>query len=191
MLHNLAVKSTFDSAQEWLNGLEWDGVPRVDRFLTTYLNAEHSAYTRAVSRLMFSAMAGRVQQPGIKVDMVPVLTGRQGGGRARGGRALAPSAEEFLEHDIGKKDDDAARLMRGKLIVELGELRGLRTKAKEEMKSFITRRADQWVPKFKEHATSCGGPFHRHDEQLLSSSTATWTHRRWRGGCPAMRVSRR
>lgn len=154
MLHNLAVKSTSDSAQQWLNGLAWDGVPRVDRFLTTYLNAEHSAYTRAVSRFMFSAMAARVLKPGSKVDMVPAFTGPQGGGKSSVVAALAPSADEFLEHDIGRQDDDAARLMRGKLIVELGELRGLRKRDKEGLKSFISRRADQWVPKFKEHATS-------------------------------------
>jgi predicted P-loop ATPase len=40
--------------------------------------------------------------------------------------------------------------MRGTLVAELSELRGLHTKDLESIKSFITRRHEKWIPKFKE-----------------------------------------
>ena len=40
--------------------------------------------------------------------------------------------------------------MRGTLLAEIGELRGLHSKELESIKAFITRTTERWVPKFKE-----------------------------------------
>ena len=152
MVNNVAEHNQFDSAQHWLNGLAWDGVPRVEKFLSKHLGAADTPYTRAVGRYLFSALAGRVLQPGVKADMVPVLVGPQGAGKSTVVAALAPSPDAFLELDLGKADDDQAREMRGVLMVELGELKGLRVKEQAALKSFISRPTDTWVEKYKEHA---------------------------------------
>jgi len=44
--------------------------------------------------------------------------------------------------------------MRGRLIGEIGELRGLHNREIEHIKAFISRTHENWVPKFKEFATT-------------------------------------
>jgi predicted P-loop ATPase len=142
-----------DSAIEWSSRLEWDGKPRVSNFLHGYFNAKDNDYTRAVSEYMWTALAGRVVEPGIKADMVPVLVGAQGAGKSFGVSELVPSPDYFQEINLIDRDADLARRMRGKLVLEIGELRGLMSRDMESIKEFITRRHESWVPKYKEFAT--------------------------------------
>lgn len=149
----VADENPFDSATEWLSRLEWDGVPRIKTFLSDYFNAESSEYTEAVSLYLWTALAGRVLKPGIKADMVPILVGDQGCGKSTGVAALSPSPDYFCEVSFAEKDDDLARKMRGRLVGEIGELRGLHTKELESIKAFITRTHENWIPKYREFAT--------------------------------------
>lgn len=170
-----------DSAKVWLNSLpEWDGTPRVDAFLERYCQAEASDYTRAVSRYLWTALAGRVLDPGCQVDMVPVLIGEQGARKTSLVRALVPSPDYYLEVHLGRKDDDLARQLRGKLIAELGELKGMRQREMGDLKAFITRRWEEWVPKFRElsqrYARRCVMVGTNNERQILEDDTG---NRRW------------
>jgi hypothetical protein len=151
-MHLVAEERTFDSAQQWLDGLVWDGVPRVDRFWAQHFGIEDSDYTRAVARYTWSALAGRVITPGEKCDMVPVLIGLQGAGKTTAIEALCPLPEAFVEINLEKRDEDIARSLRGKLVGEIAELRGLQTRDGEAIKAWISRRTEEWVPKYKENA---------------------------------------
>lgn len=148
-----ADEQPFDSATTWLNGLEWDGVPRIEHFYHTHFGTADTPYTRAVSMYMWTALAGRVLEPGIKADMVPILVGRQGCGKSSGVEALSPDSAFFTEISFAEKDDDLARKMRGRLVAEIGELRGLNTKELESIKAFVTRTHENWIPKYREFAT--------------------------------------
>lgn len=148
-----ADEQPFDSATTWLNGLEWDGVPRIESFYHTHFGTADTPYTRAVSMYMWTALAGRVLEPGIKADMVPILVGRQGCGKSSGVEALSPDPAFFTEISFAEKDDDLARKMRGRLVAEIGELRGLNTKELESIKAFVTRTHENWIPKYREFAT--------------------------------------
>ncbi|HJV76583.1 MAG TPA: VapE domain-containing protein [Noviherbaspirillum sp.] len=149
----VADKHRFDSAKHWLNSLEWDGTPRVATFLPRYFGTEDTAYTRAVSLYLWTALAGRILEPGIKADMVPVAVGPQGARKSSTVAAIVPSPDFFLDLDIGGQDKDLARLLRGKLVIELGELKGLRKREIEHVKNFITRQHEEWTPKFFEMNT--------------------------------------
>lgn len=153
VVHAIARKHAFDSAQLWLSTVEWDGVPRVETFLSDYFNAGDTPYTRAVSLYTWSALAGRVMLPGVQADMVPILVGDQGRGKTSAVAAMSPSSEFFCEIAFHEKDDDLARKMRGCLVGEIGELNGLHTRELESIKSFITRRYEKWTPKYKEFAS--------------------------------------
>lgn len=143
----------FDTAQLWLGGLPaWDGVPRVEGFFARYFGAADNEYVRAVGAYAWSAQAGRVMDPGCKVDMVPVLVGDQGTGKSSGIAAMAPAADFFAEIDLKAKDDDLSRLMRGTLVAELAELRGLNTREAESIKAWVTKRFEKWTPKYQEYA---------------------------------------
>ncbi|ENT4611866.1 VapE domain-containing protein [Salmonella enterica] len=149
----VADEQPFDSATTWLNGLEWDGVPRIETFYHTHFGTADTPYTRAVSMYMWTALAGRVLEPGIKADMVPILVGPQGCGKSSGVEALSPDPAFFTEISFAEKDDDLARKMRGRLLAEIGELRGLNTKELESIKAFVTRTHENWIPKYREFAT--------------------------------------
>lgn len=143
-----------DTAKTWLNDLVWDGVPRVDEFLTTYFGAESTPYVRSVARYLWTALAGRVLEPGSKCDMVPILVGPQGIRKTSGVAALVPDPQWFVEVDLNERDEDLARAMRGCLVGEVGELRGLSSRDLEAVKTFITRTHEKWIPKYKEFAAS-------------------------------------
>lgn len=149
----VAEQNEFDSALEWGNGLVWDGVPRVDTFMSRYFNTEISPYAMAVGRYMWTALAGRLLTPGEEVHMAVVLVGAQGSGKSRGVRALAPEPDSYVEINLEHRDDNLSRALRGKLVGELGELRGLQTMQGEAIKAWISRSFEEWTPKYMEFAT--------------------------------------
>lgn len=147
-----ADKRRINSAQAWLNSLAWDGVGRVRALMSEcYKVVSDLPYAEAVGLYLMTALAARVLYPGCKADMVPVLTSEQGMVKTSAVEALAPFEEAFGELDLSKGDDDIARLLSGKLVVEMAELKGLRSKEIEHLRSFITRRYEEWVPKFQEN----------------------------------------
>lgn len=146
----------FDSAIDWSRTLTWDGVERIDSFFPAYFGTEDTPYTRAVGRYTWSALAGRCVEPGVKADMAPVLIGLQGAGKTTAVEALAPTPETFVEIDLNKKDDDIARAMRGKLVGEIAELRGLQSRDAEAIKAWASRRFEEWTPKYREFTTRFG-----------------------------------
>jgi len=150
----VAERQRFDSAKLWLEGLVWDGKARIERFLCDYFGAEDSAYVRATSLYIWTALAGRVLVPGIQADIMPILVGEQGLLKSTALAALVPSVAFFAEISLHDKDPDLARIMRGKLVVEVGELKGMRAREIEHTKAFVTRRHENWVPKFKEFAST-------------------------------------
>jgi hypothetical protein len=150
----VAEENQFDSAQLWLGTRQWDGKPRVETFFTKYFGVEDSLYARAVSNYLWTALAGRVMSPGVKADMVPILVGPQGAGKSTGIAAMVPSLDFFTEISFHEKEEDLSRKMRGRLIAEISELRGLSTKDLESVKAFCSRQIESWVPKFREFAVN-------------------------------------
>lgn len=144
----------FDTAIEWIDGLVWDGVPRVAKFLSKYFGVEDSVYHSAVSMYWLTAHAGRILAPGIQADMIPILVGSQGMRKSSAVKALVPSMEHFVEFSFTEKEDDLSRKLRGALIGEIGELRGLHTRDLETIKQLVTRTHEKWIPKFKEFSTT-------------------------------------
>lgn len=151
----IADEQRFDSAIHWLNEIvpAWDGVSRIRTFWPTYMQTVDSRYTRAMGDYMWTAMAGRVLDPGCQVDMVPVMVSPEGYAKTSVLAALVPDRQFFAEFNLHHDDDKLARLMRGTLIGELAELRGIAARDGEAIKSWITRRYEKWIPKYGEYAT--------------------------------------
>lgn len=149
----VAEDNRFDSAIQWAQGLRWDGVARVEDFLARYMGVVADGYASSVSRYLWTALAGRLLVPGCKADMVPVLVGGQGTGKSTGVMAMAPEPDAYVELNLEVRDDNLARSLRGKLVGELGELRGLNSKEAEAIKAWVTRTHEEWIPKYVEFAT--------------------------------------
>ena len=151
-----ASNNSFDSAIEWLTKEipAWDKVNRVETFTIQYFGTEDTPYSRALGLYMWTAMAGRVLVPGIKADMVPILVGEQGAGKSTGIQAISPAPEFFTEISLTDRDADQSRKMRGHLIGEIAELKGINSREVEAIKAFITRTHEEWIPKYREFAIS-------------------------------------
>jgi len=145
-----ALERRIDTAQEWLGRLVWDGVERLESFCTAGWGWAASTYSAAVGRYIWTAMAGRVLEPGVQADMAPILVGAQGARKTSAIMAMVPDEEFYTTIKLDAHDDDTSRRMRGKLVGELEELRGLNTRHIEEIKAWITRRSEGWIPKYKE-----------------------------------------
>ena len=179
-VHLVAREQKMDSAATWLNGLTWDGIPRIERFCPDYFGTEDTEYAARVGAYLWTALAGRVLSPGCQADMVPVLIGKQGVGKSRGVQAMSPAPDHFAELRIDDSDDNIARKMRGCLVAELAEMRGMRAAEVERVKAFITRTHEHWVPKYKEFSITYPRRFimigTTNDEEFLPLDTE---HRRW------------
>ena len=187
-----AKQNQIDTAVDWLSKLRWDGVPRIDSFAMDIWGWKESAYARAVGAYLWTAMAGRVLEPGVRADMAVILVGLQGIKKTTTVQMMVPSEEHYTEIKLTDNEDDLSRKLRGKLIGELEELRGLNSRAIEEIKAFVTRRKEEWVPKYKEFASyfwrRCLMIGTTNDDEFLNDPTG---ERRWLPGiCGAIDTRR-
>ena len=132
---------------------EWDVVCRLDNWLRDYLGVvDHEEgidlgpYIRAVgSRWIMSAVA-RGFQPGCKADAMLVLEGRQGARKSSAIRVLAEAiGPSYFREGFtlqGSKDDQLA--LRGRLVIEWGELSGLNRHDRNVLKNFLTLTTDAY-----------------------------------------------
>jgi hypothetical protein len=136
----------FHPVRTYLQGLQWDGVNRVDAWLSSYLGAEDTEYSRAVgSRWLVSAVA-RILRPGAKADCCLILEGPQGSRKSTALQMLA--GEHFTDElaDLGSKD--AAMQTRGVWIIELAELDNLSHSEVARIKAFMSRTTDRFRPPY-------------------------------------------
>jgi len=145
----------FDCAQEWAFSKlpEWDKVDRFETWATTVWGIPNTPYNRACVRYWWSAHAGRLLNPGVQADMCVILVGRQGIRKTSLVKAIAPFEEWFCELSFADSEDNRARRTKGCLVGELGELRGLYASELNAVKAYMTRRHDEWIPKYQERKT--------------------------------------
>lgn len=139
-----ARHNAFHPVRDYLDGLHWDGIPRIDQWLVTYGGAEDSSYVRAVGALLLVAAVRRIRQPGIKFDEMPVLEGDQGTNKSSALAVLAVD-EDWFSDDLpltadGKRVIEA---LAGRWIVEAAELKGMRKGEVEHLKAFLSRQIDR------------------------------------------------
>jgi predicted P-loop ATPase len=141
----LAAADKRHPVRDYLNGLTWDGVPRLDTWLTTFAGCEDNTYTCNVGAKTLIGAVARIMVPGVKFDTTLVLEGEQGLKKSTLINALAPNDEWYtdnLEGDLGSKD--AAIGLAGKWLIEVPELASLNRTRVEVVKSFLSRRIDDY-----------------------------------------------
>lgn len=145
-LREAASDCSYDSLVERLDGLMWDGTPRIETMFSTLLGAEDCGYTREVAKLLMrGAVCRAYSTEGVQFDLMVVLYGKQGCRKTSFCRCLAMQPEYFEDNlgELGKPD--AARKMQGTLIVEMAELASIKsTRQEEAVKAFITRIYDSY-----------------------------------------------
>ena len=136
----VARKQKINDVKDYLDDIEWDGTERLDTILIDYFGAEDNNYTRAVGRKSLTAAVARVYEPGTKYDFMPILVGPQGIGKSTffrilGGKWYSDSLNTF-------EGKEAAEMIQGTWINELGELNGLSRSETNAVKQFLSKTDD-------------------------------------------------
>jgi predicted P-loop ATPase len=145
-VETVARDRCYHPVRQYLDSLVWDGISRIDHWLTLYVSADASDLTRAIAaRWLISAVA-RIYEPGCQADHVIILEALQGEGKTT---ALHILGEPFYTDDIpelGTKD--ASLSTAGVWIIELSELDAMTRAEVSKVKSFVSRRTDRFRPPF-------------------------------------------
>ena len=149
-----AHRNAYHPVRRYLDSLQWDGHPRLERLFQHYFNASIPdsgedrdrtvAYLEHISRCFMVSAIARIRQPGCKVDYLPVLVGHQGFNKSQAIRALCQNPAWFsddLSPDLVERDTKDSLI--GKWIIELAELPHVR-KEVERVKAFFSRQTDRY-----------------------------------------------
>lgn len=140
-------RNAFHPIQDYLNGLEWDGIERAEALFIEYLGAEDSLYVRTVTRKWLTAAVARVMTPGCKFDNLVVLVGKQGIGKSYLGGKLGKNW--FSDTFTTVQGKEAYEQLKGGWIIEIGELSAMKKAEVESVKMFISKREDTYRAAYK------------------------------------------
>ena len=137
---------TFHPVREWLESLEWDGKERLDTMLIDYLGAEDNELTRAMTRKHFTAAVARVMTPGCKYDYILTLIGPQGIGKSTLVKIMG--GDWFDDSLTSIEGKEGMEQIRGKWLIEFGELTNYKKSTSEAYKAFISKQEDSYRPAY-------------------------------------------
>lgn len=139
-------KARFHPVIDYLKGLVWDGKNRIETLLIDYFGAEDNIYTREAIKKMLCAAVARVMEPGIKFDLVLILSGPQGSYKSTFVKKLG--YKWFSDTFTTAQGKEAFEQIQGAWIIEIAELAGLRKSEVETIKHFIAKQEDSFRPAY-------------------------------------------
>jgi predicted P-loop ATPase len=150
------------SVRAYLDGLVWDQVPRIERWLIDCAGAADTESVRFPSRAMLVGAVRRAvrraRRPGCKLDEMLVLEASQGAGVSRALRVLAVEDDWIgdVPASLVARSARQAELTAGKWIVEMC-LDGLSYGRVATLKAYLSenldavrkpyQRAPSWIPR--------------------------------------------
>lgn len=131
-----ADRQSFHPVRDYLDSLEWDGVPRMEKVFIDYLGAENTDYHRTICRLTLLAAVTRIHEPGHKFDFMPVLEGTQGKRKSSFVKALS---RKLWFREMGDINDRNRSIegMSGAWILEFAELHQFNRSEVNRIKEFL------------------------------------------------------
>lgn len=143
----------FNPVQDYLNGLAWDGVGRIDDWLTDFLGVEPSEYSRLVGRFFLMGMIARAMNPGGQWKYCMILEGTQDAGKSKALGILG--GKWFGDSDLDLNNKDSMVGIQGKWLYEFAELDSLSRAESSKAKSFLSRRNDEFRPHYGRRLVKC------------------------------------
>lgn len=135
-----------NEAKDFISAGKWDGVERVEGFLSRAFGAADNEYVRAVSKNMWISIAARIMQPGCKVDNMVILEGPQGIYKSTSLMTLGGKFYGKSSAEIGTRDFYIS--LNGKLIVEMGELAAMNKAEVTVVKDMLSTPVDHYRPMY-------------------------------------------
>lgn len=140
-LNGLSLTLGYHPVQDYLNGLRWDGIDRIDDLFPDYLGAPKDPYHIGCARAFFVSAVGRIFDPGSKVDVMTILEGKQGAGKSTFWEVLGGEWYFEITDDLNSKDFQAG--MSGVWLGDLGELEQFGRAESSRIKAIITIKKDR------------------------------------------------
>ena len=145
-----AYKDTRNELQDWLRGIQWDNVPRIETFFLDLCGAQGSSYLSAVSRNFFISLVARAMYPGCQVDNMIILEGRQGMFKSRLLRELGGRWYTVMRSAPQSKDFEIT--LQGKWLVEIAEMDSFSKSDVSATKRTLTTPTDRYRAPYGTHA---------------------------------------
>lgn len=145
----LCLEGRFNPIVQYLSDLRWDGVERIDKWLTTYLGAADTELNCAIGKIALVAQVRRARDPGCKFDQIFVMESPEGFLKSTALSVLAGAPENFSDQTIlGQSDKVQQELLRGTWVYEIADLTNMRRAEVEHIKAFASRTHDRARPAY-------------------------------------------
>lgn len=149
-LITVALRRPFHPVRDYLDGLTWDGTPRLSRLMADGFGGKGTPeYLDMVGTKLCLSAVGRIYDPGCKVDEVVILAGREGARKSTGLRCL--SSGWFSDAHLEISNKDGLMALAGVWIYELGELDAISRAESTAVKRFISTQVDRFRPPYAAH----------------------------------------
>lgn len=144
----LSREQSFNPVTDYLNRAadNWDGTPRLETFMNTFLGVAITPVSRLITRLWFVGAVAKAFDPTIKFDYVLDLVGGQGAGKTTLLEKLA--AGYYTDQFSDFKDKDGFQVMLRSWIVNDDEMTATANSTFEELKKFISARTLEFRPAY-------------------------------------------
>lgn len=139
-------ETKYHPVRDYLDGLKWDGTPRITGWLPTYMGTSETDYTQTVGRKFLISAVARALKPGCKVDTMLVLEGPQGKRKSQSLQELA--GPWVLENLSDMKSKEGRQQIQGFWLIEESELASMYRSEVEQIKQFISQRVDVFRPPY-------------------------------------------
>lgn len=138
--------SKYNPIVDLIRSEKWDGVDRLEHWLTDVFEVEERPYTKLIGKCFMMGLVKRAIQPGCKFDYMLILKGEQGLSKSGAFRALA--YPYFTDNAIRVGDKDSQMAMQLAWIVESAELESLNKSETTLIKQFLSAQEDWYRPPY-------------------------------------------
>lgn len=167
---------------DYLNGVEWDGLIRIESLFIDLLEADDTELNRYMTKTWFIAAVKRIFEPGCKFDNMIVLQGAQGIGKSSICDLISKNFSNNISlNEIGNKD--LINKLNRTWIAVVDELDSFNKKEMSNIKTFISNTKDtarlafgKYAETYNRHCVFIGST---NDNTFLRDNTSLVERRFW------------
>ncbi|HFQ5336110.1 TPA: VapE domain-containing protein [Vibrio vulnificus] len=148
-LHVVAKQNKYHPVERLLNGLEWDGIGRVDDVISC-IDSKYPDITRVVMKRWLVGCIASLYESNFKSKLVPIIQGEQSFTKtAFIARLASLTPFTFLEGaELNPNKKDSVLSCINSWIIELGELERSTKNCQGALKAFISKQMDSVRPPY-------------------------------------------